>query len=120
MTMKKTIIICDDDKSILEVIQIILGEDYNIVTCNSEQDLFKAVEVISPDLILLDVWMGESDGRKIIKSIKQVDTLKHIPVVLISALHNLEKISDESDADSYLKKPFEMDELIELVKRMID
>ncbi len=118
--MKKTIVICDDDKIILEVIQIILGDDYNIITFNNEKDLFKSIDKISPSLIFLDVWIGESDGRKVIKTLKAKNNLNNVPVVLISALHDLEKISEESEANGYLKKPFIMEELTNLVNQMVD
>jgi DNA-binding response OmpR family regulator len=118
---KNKIIVCDDDESIVEVIKIILeNEHYNVNTCDSEDSLFKCLETYEPNLILLDVWMHESDGRHIVKKLKASEVTRNIPVVLISALNELEVFAKECGADGYLKKPFEMHSLVAQIKELLE
>ncbi|RJQ25375.1 response regulator, partial [Candidatus Parcubacteria bacterium] len=72
-----------------------------------------------PDLIIMDVWIGGIDGNELAKKIKLEESTKKIPIILISALADLSKIASECRADDYIEKPFEIDNLINIVKKNI-
>jgi DNA-binding response OmpR family regulator len=116
--MKKKILIADDDKNILIALTMMLEDEYEIRSTSNGQTV-QEVEKYLPDLILLDIWMGEVDGRDICKRLKNKSLTKHIPVIMISARANAEKSAYDSCADAFIAKPFEMDNLLAMVEKYI-
>lgn len=113
----KKIMVVEDDPGILDAITMMLEmEGYKI---EQYTDGKKAMEMKKgfPDLILLDIWLSGMDGRDICRNLKNDTRLKNIPVILISAGKDLHKDADECRAEGYIHKPFEMDILINTVKR---
>lgn len=118
--MSKTILVAEDDRSILEVVKIILEqEDYKTLFADKEEQIFQHIKENIPDLILLDIWLGGSNGGKIAKKIKSEKQTKHIPIIMISANNETEKIAKESGAEDFLLKPFNIDDLLQKVKKNV-
>ena len=112
--------VADDDSAILDALQMLLeGEGY-IVSTASEGETVRKMQSHFPDLLLLDIWMSGEDGREIAKLLKNQDTTKDIPIVLISASKDIGKSARESGADDFLAKPFEIDELLTIVHKYVD
>lgn len=115
------ILVVDDDEGIVEVVQIVLeGEGYAVQT-NMNGAIFELLDDTQnqPALILLDVLLSGEDGREISKRLKRDEKTKHIPVVMLSAHSDANKIADNSGADDFLEKPFDVDVLIEMVKKYV-
>jgi CheY-like chemotaxis protein len=115
--MQQKILVVDDDESILEVIQIVLeSEGYQIQTCQNSQ-CFQYLTGSLPDLILLDILLSGEDGYELCKQLKHDQTTAHIPIIMLSALSDVNELADVSGADAFLEKPFDIDVLIETVAR---
>ena len=115
---KKKILVAEDDKAIVDVVKIILeNEGYDVLTANQGEHVFKIVEEHSPDMILLDIWLFGEDGGEIAKTLKGKAHLQHIPLVMMSANNETEKITKESGADDFLLKPFNIDDLLNIVRK---
>lgn len=113
-----TILVADDDPAILEVIKIILEENgYKVVTISDGGLVKKEIVAQKPSLVLLDIWMSGHDGRDITKLVKSDNKTKNVPVVVISAHNETEKIAKDAGADNFLSKPFNIDELLSMVKQ---
>lgn len=111
------ILVIDDDKYILEVVETILtNEGYNIETISDWPEVFGKIKLYKPDLIILDIFISGSDGRVICKELKKSKTTVNIPVILFSASNRLEAYTKDSNAQGYLKKPFEVTDLLEIVR----
>lgn len=112
--------IADDDHAIVDAVMAMLefggfdvGFTYNGATIlEMKEDL--------PDLILLDIWMSGTDGRDVCKLLKQQESTKNIPVIMISASTDLEKSAKDAGADDFLEKPFDMDELFEKIDKHLN
>ncbi len=118
--MNYKILVAEDDQAILEVIKIILeGEGYSIITTDSEQVIRKMVNDDPPALILLDIWLAGHDGGKIAKDIKDNKKTAYIPIILISANNETEKIAKDAGANGFLLKPFDIDELLQIVEKYV-
>ena len=118
MVTKQRILVVDDDSGVLEAIKIILVDSgFKVKTIISTDEFEKVMTRFKPDLVMLDIWMPKISGEVLCLKIKEDDNLKKIPVVLLSASNRTEKISKKCKADDYLTKPFDMEELIETVKR---
>ncbi len=108
------ILAVDDNEDILEVLQLILEDfGYEVETLNNGSFLFDKIKAHRPDLILLDIMLGNLDGRELCKDVKSQKETHDIPIILISASHNLSNLFKPSNApDDFLAKPFNINELI--------
>lgn len=118
MNSRKRIYVVDDDPGILEVIKIILEEKgFEVITFSEGSRMRRAFKTSVPDIILLDLWMSESDGEKIIQNLKRQKELSHIPIIAISALSDGARRAKEAGADDFLAKPFNIDDLVLMVEK---
>jgi len=116
--MIKKVLIAEDDEAILEVLRNILeSEGYQTFSPRTERKIYEIVSNESPSLILLDIWLSGQDGEKIAKSLKSRDETKHIPLIMMSANNETEKITETVGADGFLLKPFTIDELLEVMRK---
>jgi CheY-like chemotaxis protein len=114
------VLVYDDEESILEVIQIILEDNgFKVKTSSHCEHIKEDIEKYNPPLILMDIWMKGINGHEITQELKSDEKTKYIPIILISALNETELIAKKVGADGFLKKPFEMDDLLKLVREKI-
>ncbi len=117
--MKKTILIIDDDIDILDAIKFLLEDQgFNVIAMQTAEELKKIFKTdgIKPDLILLDVLLSGTDGRKAARELKNNKKTKDIPIILLSAHPSAEKTFEKSEADAFLAKPFEIEDLLSVIK----
>lgn len=119
--MKKLLII-DDNRDILELLTLLFDlEGYEVKALDNGHKLAHTVKEYNPDVILLDVMLGEFDGRELCSEIKKSQDTSHIPIVMISGTHNQKSFSEKDcDADDFVEKPFDIDDLINSVKRQVN
>jgi len=118
--MKRKILIAEDDKAILDVVKIILeNEGYTVLTADTGSNMHKIIFQHRPDIILMDIWLFGEDGSKIAKQLKSQSDSRSIPLVLMSANNETEKITKEVGADDFLLKPFNIDDLLNIVRKYL-
>lgn len=118
--MKKKILVIDDDPAILEVIKIVLEEKgYEVATTLDGNKIEKKVIEINPKLILLDFLMIGPTGGDVTIKLKTNKKTKDIPIILISANHDIENLTRQFDVDGFLAKPFDIDQLGLLIEKHI-
>lgn len=117
----RRILAVDDDKDILDVLKYILEDSgYEVITLSDGHYLFDKINTAHPDLILIDIMLGNMDGRELCKDIKTRLETHEIPVVLISASHNVGSSLNQAGApDAFLAKPFDIDDLLNIVKMQL-
>lgn len=113
--MKKKILIIDDEVDIADVITIALQGDFSVAVRHSIHDPIHVVDEEKPDLIILDLWIPEIGGEKVLNALKNDEHICKIPVVVISADNAAEEIAKKSGADGFLAKPFTVKELRNLI-----
>ncbi len=110
----------DDDIDILTVVQLVLESNgFEVVALSNWQQIYTQVDTFKPDLILLDVSLGTQDGRNICKQLKSNKDTKHISIILFSASHNIENSVSECLADSFISKPFDINDLIDGINKQL-
>ncbi|MFT3701037.1 MAG: response regulator [Agriterribacter sp.] len=112
-------LIVDDDEDLLEMVSMMLrASDMEVWGLISGDGLMEAIEKHAPQIILMDIYMGDQDGRKLCREIKNNELYRHLPVILYSA-GNITPVSiADSGADLFLHKPFDMKTLVNKVKQM--
>lgn len=115
--MAKTILIIEDDEDILDMMTYILqDEGFNVIS-STETVSVDYVQQIAPSLILLDNRLADGFGRDLCLKLKKDPATVQFPVVIVSAVNQLAHLAEESGADAYLNKPFDLEELIALVRQ---
>ncbi|MTI23224.1 response regulator [Fulvivirga sp. RKSG066] len=111
--MRSKVLICDDEKDILQVVKIVLEkEGYEVATESAVINAVELVEKHRPDLILMDIWIPEIGGSKAVKQLKSNPETAKVPVLLFSANNKIENIAEDSGADGYICKPFDVQDLV--------
>ncbi|MFD2146243.1 response regulator [Mucilaginibacter antarcticus] len=120
MEIPKTILIIEDDQDILDIMTYILvHEGHHIISATNGQ-MLKRLGKIQPALILLDNRLSDGYGSDMCLSLKSDPKTAHFPVILFSANSGLAEMAGACKADAYLAKPFDLNELTELVKRFVN
>jgi DNA-binding response OmpR family regulator len=118
--LQKKIMVVDDDTDILKVVSIILkGRGYDVVVLTTGRNFLAHVVDIKPNLILLDVQLGDIDGRMLCSEIKAIEAYDKIPVILFSANTHYATDIKSYLCDDFIAKPFEMESLIKSIARYI-
>lgn len=120
-TSKHTVMIIDDDPSMLWFVSEIFVDKYNVLSFNNAAEAFASLKLKQPDLIISDVMMPEIDGLSFAQKIKQNKLWSHIPLILLSALHHEDDQVKgiEAGAEVYVTKPFNVKYLEKVVYRLI-
>lgn len=109
---KRKIIVFDDDEDILSICNYILEEKgwevYTFTDCNA---ITERVSGIMPDVILMDNWIPDAGGIIATQTLKKDEGLKSIPVIYFSANSDIQLLASHAGAETYLAKPFDLDEL---------
>ena len=116
------ILVVDDNPTNLEVLRVRLNaHGYDVVTAVDGEDALNRVRDVAPDLVLLDIMMPKVDGISVVKELKQDDTLRFTPIILVTAKSETRDvvIGLEAGADDYLTKPFEHAALIARVRSLL-
>ena len=112
------ILIIDDNEGILDAFQAMLESEGHKVTISQNAKVIKNFsDGQYPDLIFLDILLSGEDGRKICKILKRQNGTKKIPVIIMSAAMDMEESAKEANADGFLKKPFEMNEVLDAIRQ---
>ena len=118
----KRILICDDDPVILRLLQVNLElEGYDVLLAHDGEHALEMATKETPDLVILDIMMPRLDGYQTCERLKKDGKTKDIPVVFLSAKAQQADI-DKGKAygvDDYLTKPFDPNDLVEVVERLV-
>lgn len=116
----KKILIVEDYEGILLPIQIALEmEGFQVISTLDGSEVFQKILTESPDLLLMDVFLSGMDGRNIAYELKQNLFTVELPIILMSANGKLKKEVLDSGADDFIEKPFEINDLIEKIKKLL-
>jgi two-component system phosphate regulon response regulator PhoB len=106
----------DDDPGVRELVALNLqAEGVEVHLSETGFGIEEFVQVLRPDVIMLDVMMAGRDGYEVLRGLKSNETTRNIPVILLTAKATDAEIWDgwKAGADYYLTKPFNIDQLVE-------
>ncbi|MCC8035423.1 MAG: response regulator [Rikenellaceae bacterium] len=119
---RPTILIVDDEKEMLWFICEIFAQEYNVIPVQKSLEVEKILAEMHPSVIISDIMMPGIDGISLTRQIKRNPNTSHVPIILISAKHQVEEQIEGLDAgaEMYITKPFNIDYLKIFVKHLIN
>jgi CheY-like chemotaxis protein len=112
------ILVVDDDRAILVSVQEILElEGYPVVTATNGVEALRRIEEARPALILLDMRMPGLSGWDVARTLREQGIA--VPVLVMTAAQDARRWADQIGADGYLAKPFDLDDLLVAVARLL-
>ena len=116
--MKKFVSVLEDDDSLRALFIILLEEENYLVDAYPTATSFiRSLEGQLPDIIIMDVRLPDGDGIEICAQVKADPRTAHIPIILASAHINFNNPNQTHNADTFISKPFDIQTLIDTVKR---
>ncbi|GCE25129.1 hypothetical protein KDA_06130 [Dictyobacter alpinus] len=113
--MRKKILLAEDDPDIGDMLQLMLEERGYAVEIQMDGHFVPEMKEPFPDLLFLDIRLSGTDGQILCQQLKGNPATHHIPIILLSAHKEIQEIARDAGADTFLAKPFEMEELLALV-----
>jgi DNA-binding response OmpR family regulator len=115
------VLIFDDNTDLLECMQLCL-ESYDFIaqTTSRKDDFYSELEGFTPDAVIIDVNLSGEDGRLHCKKLRKNKKYDHLPIILFSSDTNKLKDYEEYGADGTLNKPFDINEMSDLLTSTIN
>jgi CheY-like chemotaxis protein len=117
--MKKYILVAEDDTDISGLVRAVLEDAGFDVGVTVGPDTLRAVRARRPDLVMLDYQMPGMDGVTVAQQLKSDASTSTIPIVAMTAAGRAPTVCQEMDAQGCLGKPFDIDNLVDAVDKLI-
>ena len=118
---RKKILIVDDETEFVHMVRLRLeANGYSVIEAHNGVEGMKKVESEKPDLIILDVMMPEKDGYTMARELKVKDATKSIPVMIVTAKTGMKDSFEIEGISEYVIKPFDGDDLVRRIKKLLD
>lgn len=119
---KFLILVVDDSADNLAMISLDLQQqNYRVVTASNGEDAVKIATQTNPNLILMDINLPELDGLAATRRIRDIETLREVPVVALTAFgtEGFQRAAYDVGVDGYLTKPIDLDRMHQLIARLL-
>ena len=114
--MSKKILIVDDDKSALNLLQsFFVGKGYDVQTAADGVEGLEKVRQWSPDIVLLDVMMPRMDGYGFVREMKKDAKLRSLPIIVLTAREMMRDVFLQEGIKDYVVKPYDPEELLKVL-----
>jgi len=112
----RPILLVDDDDAIRDAERQVLAEHgFRVTQARDGAEALRAIDTEPPAMIVLDVQMPGIDGPTFARELRT--RLRRVPLVILTGVADPKREADRCNAEAYLRKPFDADELVRLVRR---
>jgi two-component system phosphate regulon response regulator PhoB len=115
----QTILICEDDENLRQLVRVVLGEGYRFVEAHNGHEALELALQLRPDLIILDLMLPGASGLEVLTGLKGNLPNGETRVIVMSAWGHADQAAMDAGADRFVPKPFEPDELAAVVKEVL-
>jgi two-component system alkaline phosphatase synthesis response regulator PhoP len=118
--IRKKILLAEDDATMVNLLKMLLElEGYSVVNPPIENmNIIQIARKELPDIILMDVYLGNQNGVDIVKKFREMADLRRIKIIMTSGM-NLSYECIEAGADDFVQKPYMPDELLSKIKKQL-
>ncbi len=118
---KRVLVVDDEPNIVMTVADRLELNGYEVITAGDGMEALEKARNEKPDLIILDLMLPKMDGYKVCRDLKNDLEYKHIPIIMFTAktMAADEILGLEMGADEYVKKPFELEELVKMIRGYI-
>jgi two-component system phosphate regulon response regulator PhoB len=118
--VKKKVLIIENDDDIRDIVEYILEEQgFSTLSIPEPQSLTEILQ-FAPDVILIDEFINSRPGHRLCLKIKRDSMLEQIPVIVLSTANDIELIATECEANDYIRKPFDVHDMVKKVVLVLD
>lgn len=114
-----TVLICDDEPSLRELIRISLNGPYEFVEADDGEESLELARRVRPDVVILDMMMPRRTGLEVLSALRQEEELADTPVIVLTAQPATREQALEGGADVVMVKPFEPKEIVAAVEELL-
>jgi CheY-like chemotaxis protein len=114
-----TVLICDDEPSLRELIRISLDGPYEFVEADDGEESLELARRVRPDVVILDMMMPRRSGLEVLSELRQEEELADTPVIVLTAQPATREQALEGGADVVMVKPFEPEEIATAVEELL-
>ena len=115
-----TILVCDDEPPLRELVRAILGERFEYVEASDGETALELARDAQPDLVILDVMLPRRNGLEVLTEMRRTPELAETPVVVVTAWTHAEGSALAAGANRVLGKPFDPDDLVAAVAELLE
>ncbi|MBI5149448.1 MAG: response regulator [Candidatus Omnitrophica bacterium] len=120
MGEQKTILVVDDEADLQQLVKMVLkSKGYNVETADNGEEALEMLKSLKPDLIVLDMNMPIMGGIEFYQKTCDEWSRPKYPVLVLTARANMEQLFKELEADGFMSKPFEIEELLTEVETIL-
>ena len=119
MERRKTILICDDEPALRELIRASMDDGYDFAEASDGIVAMELAHEVKPDIVILDLMLPRLSGLEVLARFNADDGLKDVPVLVITAWNETREDVLAAGADDFVTKPFDPEELRNAVKRLV-
>ena len=117
--MPPKVLVVDDDPQANHLLKLLLELDgFEVVLCPRAEKMRATAQAEKPNVLLMDVHIGSTNGLDVLRELRQDPGLKALPVVMYSGM-NLEYECRQAGADAFIIKPYQQDELTAVLKKVM-
>jgi CheY-like chemotaxis protein len=114
-----TVLICDDEPSLRELIRISLDGPYQFLEADDGEESLEIARRVRPDVVILDMMMPRRTGLEVLSALRQDKELSDIPVIVLTAQPATREQAVREGADVVMVKPFEPQEIAAAVEEVL-
>lgn len=114
-----TVLICDDEPSLRELIRISLDGPYTFAEADDGEKSLEVARRIKPDVVILDMMMPRRSGLEVLDEIRRDEDLAGTAVIVLTAQPATKEEALQGGADIVMVKPFEPDEISAAVEEVL-
>jgi DNA-binding response OmpR family regulator len=119
--MAKRLLILDNDRDVLEIMQeVFLYEGFEVKTLEGTTDIFNEISEYQPDIIMLDYILNGINGGEICHQVKTHQSTCTMPVIIVSAYPKVINSLGYYGCDSFIPKPFDITDLVDKVNTLLN
>ena len=111
--------IIENDPDIRDIVSFVLSEEGFIIFSTPEPETLHHIVEFKPDVILIDEFINSKPGHRLCLKIKNNALLNEVPVIVLSTANDIELIATECQANDYIRKPFDVHEMVEKVVKIV-